>query len=84
MSPTVFRKSGFAFMMYFPPMEHPPAHVHVRKGGVTATFWLADGSVRSAGRMRSVDVARAQRIVASRLPQLMQSWRAYHEKDENK
>jgi hypothetical protein len=81
MSPTVFIKGGFSFRIYFPPLEHGPAHVHVEKDGMKASFWLADGSVRSVGKMRGADVTRAQQIVRSRIQQLQEVWRIYHEKD---
>jgi len=39
--PRVFEKDGFVF--FFDSNEHPPIHVHVRRGGGEAVFFLDDG-----------------------------------------
>jgi len=39
--PRVIEKDGFVFFCYS--NEHPPIHVHVRRGGGEAVFFLDDG-----------------------------------------
>ena len=82
MSPVILRRNGFVFRIFFPPREHGPAHVHVRKGGAEAVISLADASVRDAGSMRAADLSRAQAIVQARREELLEIWEAYHEDED--
>lgn len=38
--PTVLRRNGFRFFFYAADLVNEPPHIHVRKGGSEAKFWL--------------------------------------------
>lgn len=65
--PTVLRIAGFRVVIFLPPREHAPPHVHVRKTGGEVVIELASGgrrqTIRSIAAMRTTDVIRAFRIV---------------------
>lgn len=80
--PTVLRAGGFHVLIYLPPREHAPPHVHV---------WNADGevvialaipgarqTVRSVSGMRPSDVTAAFWLVEERAEYLLQRWKEYH------
>jgi hypothetical protein len=64
--PTVLRRDGFDVRIYPPPREHPPAHVHVIRGGTEVVIDLRSGNdpprVREVLGMTDRDVTRAYRI----------------------
>ena len=80
--PTVLRVAGFRVVIFLPPREHEPPHVHVRKTGGEAVIELASGGrpqvIRSVAGMRSADVVRAFRIVEEYAEYLLDKWREYH------
>ena len=43
--PTVLHRDGFRVVIWLPPREHGPAHVHVFARGGECEFWIAPGSV---------------------------------------
>lgn len=80
--PTVLRVGEFRVLIYLPPREHAPPHVHV---------WNADGEVvitlaveglpqrvRTAVGMRASDVTAAFWLVEEHTPYLLHRWREYH------
>lgn len=80
--PTVLRRAGFRVVIFLPPREHAPPHVHVRKAGAEAVIELASGgrpqTIRSLAAMRTADVVRAFRIVEEHTEFLLAAWRQYH------
>lgn len=77
--PTVFSQDGFRFFFYSnegDPRE--PVHVHVRKGGAEAKFWLRPfvsvGDSVGFGARELRDVAR---IVAARRDEIERAWDEY-------
>ena len=69
-------------MIFLPPREHGPPHVHVRKSTGEAVITLAttDGpqTIRSVFGMRTTDVVAAFRIVEDHTEYLLQRWREHH------
>jgi hypothetical protein len=80
--PTVLRVAGFRVVIFLPPREHPPPHVHVWQADGEAVIELASGGrspvLRSVARMRSSDAVRAFRIVEDHTEFLLAKWREYH------
>lgn len=69
-------------MIYLPPREHVPPHVHMWSGDAEVVIELASGSrpqrIREASRMRTADVVRAFWIVEEHTEYLLTRWRTYH------
>ena len=80
--PTVLRHDGFRVVIYLPPREHEPPHVHVWHAGGEVVIDLASRSapqtIRSAAGMRTTDIARAFWLVEERHAFLLDCWRTYH------
>lgn len=81
--PTVLRADGFRVVIYLPPREHEPPHVHVWKGNGEVVIELATEdraqTIRSVSRMRSADIAKAFWIVEDHAEYLADCWRRYHD-----
>jgi Domain of unknown function (DUF4160) len=79
---TVLRVAGFRVVIFLPPREHEPPHVHVVKADGEAIIELADARrpqmLRTVARMRTADVVRAFRIVEEHAEYLLAKWRQYH------
>lgn len=69
-------------MIFLPPREHEPPHVHVRSttGEVVIELATANGvqTVRTVAGMRTREVAAAFWIVEEHTDYLLQCWRRYH------
>ncbi len=70
-------------VIYLPPREHEPPHVHVWKAGAEVVIALATPrrrqATRSVAQMRTVDVVKAFRIVEEHTEYLLARWRDYHD-----
>ncbi len=80
--PTVLRVDGFRIVIYLPPREHEPPHVHVWKAGGEVVIELATPrrrqTIRSVTHMRTLDVVKAFRIVEEHVEYLLDRWGDYH------
>ena len=80
--PTVLRRASFRVVIFLPPREHAPPHVHVRSADGETVIEFASGGwpqrVRSVAGMRTPDVVRAFRLVEQHTPFLIAQWREYH------
>lgn len=80
--PTVLRAGGFRVVIFRPPREHRPPHVHVRNADGEVVIVLAAAGkaqiVREVTGMRADDVAAAFWIVEEHADYLLQRWREYH------
>ena len=77
--PTIFHAEGFRFFFYSnegDPME--PAHVHVRRGGAEAKFWLGPPAdlARSAG-FDARSLRRLAAIVDDRRTEILEAWHGH-------
>lgn len=82
MVPTVLRVAGFQVVIFLPPREHSPPHVHARNADGEVVIQLANGgrpqAIRTLAGMRSADVVRAFRIVEDHTEFLLAKWREFH------
>ena len=80
--PTVLRIAGFRVIIFLPPREHLPPHVHVRNASGEVVIELAalgrPQTIRDAVGMRSHDVATAFWIVEEHMDFLLKRWSDYH------
>jgi hypothetical protein len=80
--PTVLRVGAFRFVIYLPPREHEPPHVHVWKDGGEVVIELARAGrpqvIRGISGMRINDVTKAFWIVEEHTAHLLTCWRKYH------
>ncbi|HWX40206.1 MAG TPA: DUF4160 domain-containing protein [Blastocatellia bacterium] len=71
--PTVLRRDGFEFVIYFD--DHNPPHVHVTKAGGEAKIELDPVIVAGVWRMKKKDVRDAKRITIEHQTHLLDRWR---------
>lgn len=80
--PTVLRVGRFRVVIFLPPREHAPPHVHVRTTTGQAVIELAGPdrpqTIRSIARMRTSDITAAFWIVEEHTEYLLKRWREYH------
>lgn len=80
--PTVLRVGGFRVVIFLPPREHGPPHVHVRNASGEVVIEFATASkgqmIRDVSEMRAGDVAKAFWIVEEHSDYLLECWREYH------
>jgi hypothetical protein len=76
--PTVLRRAGYEFLIYNPPREHGPAHVHVFRAGQQVVIDLDPIRVTRAGRMPTRDIVAAVRLVEGHQEFLLTEWGRIH------
>jgi hypothetical protein len=80
--PVVLRRGGFRVRILLPSREHPPPHVHVRKGNGSVVIELATPTARQrileSREMSDRDVAKAFRFVEEHADFLLGYWRKHH------
>jgi len=76
--PTVIQRDGFRVVIFLPPREHGPAHVHVCKAGTEVIITLDPIGVRVVERMRPADVVQAVALVEDNRAHLLKEWRKRH------
>jgi hypothetical protein len=79
----VWREGGFTVRLYGPPREHPPAHVHVRKGteGRVIIRLGTSGAPPEIWRVHHLkyrDVLRGYHIVERHQDMILRVWRSLH------
>lgn len=83
--PTVLRRNGFQVVVFLPPREHHPPHVHVQNSDGEVVIELATHRspqrIRQVVGMRDRDVVRAFWLVEARTNYLHACWRRYHGED---
>lgn len=80
---TVVRVDGFRIVVYGPPREHPPPHVHVECGAAgLVVIRLGSGEnppkVWAVYDMKDRDVVRAYRLVEQHHEMILEVWRRMH------
>ncbi|MGI8617749.1 MAG: DUF4160 domain-containing protein [Gemmatimonadaceae bacterium] len=74
--PTVLRISGYTF--YFWSDEGvEPAHIHVRRGGDYAKFWLESVKLVQHYGFRRSELTILKRMVEQHRAELLEAWYAY-------
>ena len=74
--PTVFTKDGFRFFFYS--NDHRPIHVHVRKGGGEAVFFMeGEVELRESVGFKLQDLRRAQELARERRGLILEKWKEH-------
>lgn len=55
-----------------------PIHIHVRKAGGFAKFWIEPIELDYAERMKTRDLARAETLIAEHLDVIREKWNEVH------
>lgn len=80
--PTVLREGRFRVVIFLPPREHGPPHVHVRTADGEVIMELAtvgrNQIIRSVAGMRTADVTAAFWLVEDHSSFLLAQWRSLH------
>jgi hypothetical protein len=71
--PTVLEREGFRFFFYSADRNEPP-HIHVRKGGREAKFWLDPIRPARLGRLKQNDLRRVIEILEENEGQILDRW----------
>ena len=71
--PEVFREEGYVFFFYANEF-HEPMHVHVRRAGGYAKFWIVPLSLACAEGLKVRELARAEELVASHKDEIRRKW----------
>ncbi|MFP3939323.1 MAG: DUF4160 domain-containing protein [Acidobacteriota bacterium] len=71
--PTVFKEEGFRFFFYS--NDHPPLHVHVRKGGGEAVFEIGSRiELRESVGLKLQELRRAQELARQNRDLIARKW----------
>lgn len=71
--PEVFRTEGYVFFFYANEGREP-IHIHVRKAGGFAKFWLEPLELDWAERMKTKELTRAETLIAENLSRIKEKW----------
>jgi len=75
--PEVFRKYGFVFFFYSNEGQEP-IHVHVRKAGGFAKFWLEPVELDFSQGMKTSEIQQAEVIILQFREQIIEKWNEVH------
>jgi hypothetical protein len=75
--PEVFRKYGFVFFFYANE-GHEPIHIHVRKAGGFAKFWIEPVELDFAQGLKVSDLKIAEQLITEHLFQIKIKWNEIH------
>jgi hypothetical protein len=75
--PEVFRKFGFVFFFYSNEGQEP-MHIHVRKSGGFAKFWMEPVELDYAQGMKIPDIKLAEELILEHLNLIKQKWHEIH------
>lgn len=71
--PEVFRKFGFVFFFYSNE-GHEPMHIHVRKAGGFAKFWIEPVELEFAQGFKTQDLNIAEELIVENLKLIKIKW----------
>jgi hypothetical protein len=71
--PEVFRQEGYVFFFYANE-GHEPIHVHVRKAGGFAKFWMEPITLEFSNGMRTKELARAEELISEHAELVRRKW----------
>jgi hypothetical protein len=69
----VFRAEGYVFFFYSNESQEP-MHVHARKAGGFAKFWLEPVLLDYCQGMKTREVARAEELIVDNLDRIRRRW----------
>lgn len=71
--PEVFRTEGYVFFFYANE-GHEPMHVHVRRAGGHAKFWLIPVVLAYAEGLKVGELARAEELITEHESEIRRKW----------
>ena len=71
--PEVFRERGWVACFYSNEGAEPP-HVHIRKGGGEAKFWMSPARLESSDGLKVKELATAERLVKKHEAKILETW----------
>jgi hypothetical protein len=75
--PEVFRTLGFVFFFYANEGQEP-IHIHVRKAGGFAKFWIEPIELDFAQGMKVKEIAKAEKLIVNNLEIIKKKWNEIH------
>ena len=69
----VFRKFGFVFFFYSNEGSEPK-HVHVRKGGGFAKFWVEPVELDFSQGVKVVEIRKAEKLINENIDLINKKW----------
>ena len=77
MMPEVFRELGFVFFFYTNEGEEP-MHIHVRKAGGFAKYWVEPVELDFSQGMKVMDLRTAEQLIIENIERIKQKWYEVH------
>ena len=75
--PLIVRERGYRLEFYASDIDEPP-HVHVKKNGKHAKFWLEPAvTLAFSSRFRPIELAESRRIVEAHRDELLEAWNVF-------
>ncbi len=74
--PTLLIVEGFRFHFFSLEGSEPP-HVHVRKGGGKAKFWLSPVELVHSRRLTKAELRRARELTEEHAQDFLKRWQEY-------
>jgi hypothetical protein len=74
--PTILRDGPYAFI-FFSSDEGEPKHIHVKRDGDIAKFWLEPVTLANSHGFRGHELNRIQRLVNQHQERLIEAWDEY-------
>ncbi|HEY8746668.1 MAG TPA: DUF4160 domain-containing protein [Tepidisphaeraceae bacterium] len=74
--PVVLRSGSYRFEFYASDNDEPP-HIHVKKNGKHAKFWLDPVVFEFSGRFRPHEVTEARKLVEQNQELFLQLWNEF-------
>ncbi|MBX3043339.1 MAG: DUF4160 domain-containing protein [Candidatus Kapabacteria bacterium] len=71
--PEVFRVEGFVFFFYANE-GNEPIHIHVRKAGGYAKFWIMPVELDSSKGFKSSDLMKAEKLINENIEKIKEKW----------
>ncbi len=75
--PEVFRIYGFVFFFYSNEGQEP-IHIHVRKAGGFAKFWIEPVELDFAQGMKVQDLKKAEELINENIGLIKEKWHEIH------
>jgi len=75
--PEIFRKLGFVFFFYSNEGQEP-MHVHVRKAGGFAKFWMEPVELDFSQGLKVQDIKQAQELIIENFNFIKDKWHEVH------
>jgi hypothetical protein len=75
--PEVFRKYGFVFFFYANE-GNEPTHIHVRKAGGIAKYWIEPVELEFSQGMKVNDLRTAEDLILENIERIKRKWYEVH------